>query len=156
MGLEIERKFLIKNDSWRKEADNGTLLRQGYLNSTAERTVRVRINGDEAYLTIKGKNENLTRKEFEYEIPADEAESLLELCEKPIIEKTRFLIKKNNHTWEIDIFGGENKGLQVAEIELNSEEEKFQKPTCLGDEVSHDSRYYNSSLISNPYSKWSD
>jgi adenylate cyclase len=154
MAFEIERKFLINDDSWNMDSDNGTLLRQGYLNSKAERTVRVRISGNKGILTIKGKNENLTRKEFEYQIPLDEAMNLLQLCEKPIIEKTRYLIIKDKHTWEIDVFEGENKGLIVAEIELTSEQETFEIPSWLGKEVSFETKYYNSSLIANPYSKW--
>ncbi len=154
MGLEIERKFLIKDDSWEKGAKKGISIKQGYLNSTAERTVRIRIYGDDAFLTVKGRNKNLTRKEFEYQIPLKEAFDLLDICEKPLIEKTRFLLSKNNSTWEIDVFEGKNKGLIVAEIELTTEEESFDSPSWLGREVSLDSKYYNSSLITNPYSNW--
>lgn len=154
MGIEIERKFKIKNDSWKKEADSGTWISQGYLNTAPERTVRVRIRGESAYLTIKGKNQNLSRKEFEYQIPVDEAKSLLELCESPIIEKTRYLLQQENLTWEIDIFGGVNQGLQVAEVELESEQQSIELPDWIGEEVSNDVRYYNSSLIANPYSTW--
>jgi adenylate cyclase len=125
-----------------------------YLNSTAERTVRVRVYGDKAFLTIKGKNQNLTRKEFEYEIPLEDAQNLLELCEKPIIEKTRFLLSQHTNIWEIDVFEGENKGLIVAEIELTSEEESIDIPSWVGEEVSTDSKYYNSSLLVNPYCSW--
>lgn len=152
--LEIERKFLIANDDWKQDVSNSTIIKQGYLNSTPERTVRIRVRGEKAYLTIKGKNENLTRKEFEYEIPLAEGNELLMLCEKPIIEKIRHLVKIEHHTWEIDVFDGENKGLIVAEIELTSENELFTKPNWLGDEVSNDVRYYNSALIRFPYSKW--
>jgi adenylate cyclase len=125
-----------------------------YLNSTAERTVRVRVYGDKAFLTIKGKNQNLTRKEFEYEIPLQDAQNLLELCEKPIIEKTRFLLSHHTNIWELDVFEGENKGLIVAEIELTSEEESINIPSWVGEEVSTDSKYYNSSLLANPYCNW--
>jgi adenylate cyclase len=125
-----------------------------YLNSKAERTVRVRIYGEKAFLTIKGKNQNLTRKEFEYEIPLLDAQNLLELCEKPIIEKIRFLLSHHTNTWEIDVFEGENKGLIVAEIELTSEEESINIPSWVGEEVSTDSKYYNSSLLVNPYCSW--
>ena len=154
MGLEIERKFLIKNDSWKNEIKKTVSIRQGYLNSEVERTVRIRIQGEQGVLTIKGKNQNVTRKEFEYQIPLDDAINLLSMCEKPIIEKTRFLIPSNRSTWEIDVFDGENKGLVIAEIELTSEEESFDIPNWLGEEVSSESKYYNSSLITNPYGNW--
>tara|TARA_B110001469_G_C9598385_1_gene297206 strand:- start:689 stop:1159 length:471 start_codon:yes stop_codon:yes gene_type:complete len=154
MGLEIERKFLIKDDSWKEDANKGTSIKQGYLNSKAERTVRIRIYGDNGVLTVKARRKNLSRKEFEYQIPLKDAFDMLNMCEKPIIEKTRFLISKNNSTWEIDVFEGINEGLIVAEIELTSEEESFDSPSWLGEEVSLDSKYYNSSLMTNPYSKW--
>ena len=154
MGLEIERKFLIKDDSWEKDVKEGISIKQGYLNSTAERTVRIRIYGDNGFLTVKGRNKSLTRKEFEYQIPLKDAFDMLDICEKPIIEKTRFLLSKNNSTWEIDVFEGKNEGLIVAEIELTSEKESFDSPSWLGEEVSLDSKYYNSSLITNPYSNW--
>ena len=154
MGLEIERKFLLKNNSWKKEIKETIFIRQGYLNSKVERTVRIRIQGEQGVLTIKGKNQNVTRKEFEYQIPLDDALHLISMCEKPIIEKTRFLISSNRCTWEIDVFNGENKGLVIAEIELSSEKESFDIPNWLGKEVSSESKYYNSSLITNPYSKW--
>ena len=154
MGLEIERKFLLKNNSWKKEIKETIFIRQGYLNSKVERTVRIRIQGEQGVLTIKGKNQNVTRKEFEYQIPLDDALHLISMCEKPVIEKTRFLISSNRCTWEIDVFDGENKGLVIAEIELSSEEESFDIPNWLGKEVSSESKYYNSSLITNPYSKW--
>jgi adenylate cyclase len=154
MGLEIERKFLIKNDAWKTAADNGTKIEQGYLNSNKERTVRVRIYGDAGFLTVKGKNNKLTRQEFEYNIPLVDAQELLKLCEKPLIEKTRYLIKENNHSWEIDIFEGENKGLEIAEIEIEKEKEEINYPDWLGKEVSNESKYYNSSLILRPYCKW--
>lgn len=154
MALEIERKFLIKNDSWRSRADNGTIIKQGYLNSAIERTVRVRIYGTKGVLTIKGKNENLTRKEFEYEIPLDEALSLIDLCENPVIEKTRYLLIDNGNIWEIDVFERENEGLIVAEIELKSEDQLFEIPEWLGKEVSTESKYFNSALISQPFCNW--
>ena len=154
MGLEIERKFLLKNDDWKNDVDKGTSIKQGYLNSHIERTVRVRVFGDKGFLTIKGKNENLSRTEFEYDIPLKEAEALLGLCEKPIIEKTRFLFHNQEDIWEIDVFEGENRGLIVAEIELQSEEQEVQLPEWIGEEVSHDNRYYNSSLINKPFSNW--
>ncbi len=154
MGLEIERKFLLKNDAWKAEADNGLEIKQGYLSSVIERTVRVRVIGEKGMLTVKGKTENLTRKEFEYEIPYEEAISLLDLCEKPIIEKKRYLVKRDNLTWEIDIFEGDNQGLHVAEVELESEAQSFELPDWAGNEVSQESKYYNSALITNPYNSW--
>ncbi|UZR99541.1 CYTH domain-containing protein [Chondrinema litorale] len=154
MGVEIERKFLIKNDSWKSSADNGVQIKQGYLNSDKNRTVRVRVYGETGFLTIKGKNENLTRQEFEYEIPLDDANNLLELCEMPIIEKMRYIIVDQGNNWELDVFEGENKGLLVAEIELNSEDHQLELPAWVGEEVSTDPKYYNSSLISNPYKNW--
>lgn len=154
MGFEIERKFLLKNANWRKLVNEKTLIRQGYLNSDAERTVRVRVRDRTAFLTIKGKTQNTTRQEFEYEIPIDDADSLLKLCEPPLIEKTRFIVKYQGKTWEIDEFEGENRGLTVAEIELSSEDESFDLPDWIGKEVSHDRRYFNSSLIKKPFSSW--
>ena len=154
MPTEIERKFLLKNDSWKQQVEKSTVLKQGYLNSHAQRTVRIRIAGNLAFLTIKSKSEGISRQEFEYEIPVSEAESLLQICEQPLIEKTRHLVTIQNHTWEIDVFEGENKGLILAEIELNSETEIFEKPDWIGQEVSEDNRYYNSQLIQHPFAKW--
>ncbi len=125
MALEIERKYLLKNDNWKSKADAGTVIKQGYLNAAKERTVRVRIYGDQGFLTIKGKNEGISRAEFEYNIPLNEAMSMLEICEKPLIEKTRYLYLEAGNTWEIDVFEGDNKGLEIAEIELKSEDQKF-------------------------------
>lgn len=152
MGTEIERKFLLKNEGWRSVVTSKTTIKQGYLNSKKERTVRIRVRGEKGYLTIKGKSINATRQEFEYEIPISDAESMLLLCEKPIIEKVRSLITVKNKTWEIDEFEGENKGLIVAEIELKTEKEIFTIPPWIGKEVTLDSRYFNSNLISHPYS----
>lgn len=154
MSKEIERKYLLKNNDWRKLSTSSFKIKQGYLNSNIERTVRVRRIGDKALLTIKSKNEGITRSEYEYEIPVKDAISLLDLCEKPIIEKTRSIVVFENKTWEIDEFEGENKGLIIAEIELSSENEKFILPDWIGKEVSDDVRYYNSSLILNPYCTW--
>lgn len=154
MGIEIERKFLLKNEDWRSEVTSNTIIKQGYLNSDKERTVRVRVRNKKGYLTIKGESKNATRQEFEYEIPISEAISMLLLCIKPIIEKTRYLVLIGDKTWEIDEFYGENKGLILAEIELEKEEEKFRIPSWIGEDVTHDSRYFNSSLITHPYSKF--
>lgn len=154
MGLEIERKFLLKDDTWKAEADNGLEIKQGYLSSVIERTVRVRVIGGKGVLTVKGKTDNLTRKEFEYEIPFNEAISLLDLCETPIIEKKRYLVKRDSLVWEIDIFEGENEGLKVVEVELDSESQSFELPDWAGNEVSKESKYYNSALIANPFKNW--
>ena len=154
MGVEIERKFLLKNEDWRSEVRSKTTIKQGYLNSEKERTVRIRVRNDKGYLTVKGENKNATRQEFEYEIPVEDAESMLLLCQKPIIEKIRSLITVEGKTWEIDDFGGENQGLILAEIELEYEDEQFIIPSWIGEEVTDDPRYFNSSLITHPYSKF--
>lgn len=154
--LEIERKFLVTSDAFKKEAFAQNRIAQGYLSAVPERTVRVRIKGDKGFLTIKGgSNESgLSRFEWEKEIPVDEATALLKLCEKGVIDKTRFEVKKGNHVFEIDEFYGENEGLIMAEIELQSETESFEKPSWLGEEVTNDPRYYNSYLSNNPYKNW--
>ena len=154
MGKEIERKYLIKEDTWRKNA-SGTTYRQGYLSTVKERTVRVRTIDDKGFLTIKGITIGATRREYEYEIPmADANEMLDELCEKPIIEKTRFKISHAGLTWEIDEFAGVNQGLIVAEVELESEDQNIDFPPWVGEEVSGDHRYFNSNLIANPFVNW--
>ncbi len=154
MAKEIERKFLLKSDGWRKGA-KGILFRQGYLSTHKERTVRVRVEGDRARLTIKGITEGASRSEYEYDLPLSDANELLdELCEQPIIEKTRYRVAAGEHEFEIDEFHGSNEGLVVAEIELASEQEGFQRPQWLGQEVTEDPRYYNANLVRNPYSSW--
>jgi adenylate cyclase len=154
MSLEIERKFLVRDASW-KEGAHGVLLRQGYLSSHAERIVRVRIEGDAAVMTIKGRTVGATRGEWEYSIPLDDARVFLDsLCEKPIIEKTRYRIPYAGMLWEVDEFHGENAGLVVAEIELQSEDQPFERPAWVGEEVTHDSRYANANLLRHPFSKW--
>ena len=154
--IEIERKFLTTSDAFKKEAFTQNRITQGYLSSVSGRTVRVRIKGDKGFLTIKGaSNESgLSRYEWEKEISVDEAAALLKLCEKGIIDKTRFEVKIGSHIFEIDEFYGENEGLIMAEIELKSETETFEKPVWLGKEVTNDKRYYNSYLSQNPFSKW--
>lgn len=155
MATEIERKFLLKDSSWKELADKGTHYSQGYLVGSEAASVRVRIQGERAYLNIKSATIDITRQEFEYEIPLDEASEMLNtLCEKPLIDKVRYLIKNDNHVWEIDVFSGENEGLVVAEIELSDKEESFDKPEWLGEEVSDDVRYYNVCLVKNPYKDW--
>jgi adenylate cyclase len=154
--IEIERKFLVTSEAFKKEAFSQNRIAQGYLSSVPGRTVRVRIKGDKGFLTIKGaSNESgLSRFEWEKEIPVDEAKELLKLCEKGVIDKTRFEVKIGHHVFEVDEFYGENEGLIVAEIELKSETETFEKPNWLGKEVTNDNRYYNSYLSKNPYKNW--
>lgn len=154
--LEIERKFLVTSDSYKKEAFSKKRIIQGYLSSNPERTVRVRIKENKAYLTIKGSSNasGMSRFEWEKEIAVDEAKNLLLLCEKGVIDKTRFEVKVGVHTYEVDEFYGENKGLEMAEIELKSETEEFEKPDWLGIEVTNDKRYYNSYLSKNPFQNW--
>jgi adenylate cyclase len=154
--VEIERKFLVSSNAFKEEAFTQNRIKQGYLNSVPERTVRVRIKGEKGFLTIKGiSNESgLSRFEWEKEIPVDEAEKLLLLCETGVIDKTRFEIKMGGHIFEVDEFYGENEGLVMAEIELKSESETFEKPNWLGQEVTNDKRYYNSYLSNNPFKKW--
>ncbi|MEJ2135304.1 MAG: CYTH domain-containing protein [Desulfofustis sp.] len=154
MGIEIERKFLLVGTTWKHLAP-GTSYRQGYLNSAKERTVRVRTIDDKGFLTIKGISVGAARVEYEYEIPLADAKHLLDdLCEKPIIEKNRYKISHSGFVWEVDEFFGENEGLVVAEIELESEDQPFEKPEWVGEEVTGDSRYFNSNLIKNPFIKW--
>ena len=155
MANEIERKFLVKGE-FKNLASKETRIVQGYLSSIPERTVRVRIKGDKGFITIKGigNTSGATRYEWEKEIPTDEVEELLKICEPGVIDKTRYLVKVGNHTFEVDEFYGENQGLTVAEIELSSESEDFVKPEWLGDEVTGDTKYYNSMLMKNPFTKW--
>lgn len=156
MAVEIERKFLVKSDAWRTLAE-GKLYCQGYMLTAPGKTVRVRIVGDQGYLTIKGPSNGTTRAEFEYLIPVEDAtEMLTTLCEKPLIEKKRYKIFIDDLTWEVDEFLGENQGLILAEVELEEEDQVIKLPEWIGQEVSNDSRYYNSSLVKNPYCQWSD
>lgn len=154
MAIEIERKFLVINDNWRNEVNKKYTIKQGYLSSVPERTVRVRTKNEKGFITIKGASENITRIEFEYEIPLLDAAKLLSLCELPIIEKIRYEIDFEGKSWEVDEFWGANKGLIVAELELYSEQEKFVIPEWIGLEVSNDPRFYNSHLVQKPYSLW--
>ncbi len=154
MAKEIERKFLVTGDEWRKGAV-GSVYRQGYLCRTPERTVRVRLAAGRGFVTIKGKTTGAVRDEFEYEIPAADAEAMLtDLCEKPLIEKTRYLVKHAGLTWEIDEFHGDNAGLIVAEVELQAADQRITKPAWVGREVTDDPRYYNASLVIRPFNTW--
>lgn len=153
MGIEIERKFLVKDDSWKTDADTGRVCRQGYLLSDQGMTVRVRVIGAQGFLTIKGPTIGITRKEFEYEIPAVDAEALLALCGN-LVEKVRYLVPHAGLVWELDVFAGGNEGLVMAEIELESEGRKFELPAWAGEEVSGDHRYYNAYLSAHPFTGW--
>lgn len=153
---EIERKFLVLSDAFKGEAERNYAIAQGYLNSDPARTVRVRIKGDKGFLTIKGLSDaaGVTRFEWEKEIALAEANLLLDLCEKGSIVKTRYEVRVGQHTFEVDVFEGENAGLMVAEIELSHADEPFEKPYWLGEEVTGDNRYYNASLSRKPYGDW--
>ena len=154
--IEIERKFLVKSDAYKEQSETKEKIIQGFLSSVPERTVRVRVKGSLAFLTIKGigNASGTTRFEWEKEISIDEAADLFHLCEPGMIKKIRYHVAVGNHTFEVDEFHGENKGLLVAEIELNSEDETFEKPEWLGEEVTGDAKYYNSSLTKKPYTNW--
>lgn len=153
MGREIERKFLVTGDGWRRSA--GVEFRQGYLSTVKERSVRVRLAGGRGTLTIKGASEGAARAEYEYEIPPGDAAELLDrLCERPLIEKRRTTLDHAGLTWEVDEFLGENEGLIVAEIELRSEDQEFDRPGWVGAEVTEDARYFNANLVRHPYREW--
>jgi adenylate cyclase len=155
MATETERKFLLRNDSWRADADAGAAIMQGYLANTHDCTVRVRVQGDSAWLTVKGPSETISRAEFEYPVPvADATEMLDSLAARPFIEKLRYRVVVAEHCWEIDVFGGDNLGLVVAEIELTSAEETFVRPDWVGREVSDDARYFNAALVKRPFLTW--
>ena len=155
-GLEIERKFLVNGDDYKRQAYSSSRIQQGYICSGHGRTVRVRIRDARGYLTIKGpaRNGGFGHYEFEKEITLTEAEELMRLCEPGIIDKTRYLVKSGQHTFEVDEFYGENEGLVMAEVELGSEDEPYEKPDFIGKEVTGDRRYYNSHLRENPFSLW--
>ncbi len=156
--IEIERKFLVCSDAFKKMARASKAIAQGYLNSNPERTVRVRIEGDKGFLTIKGKGNDsgMSRFEWEKEIPLEEAQQLLSLCEGGVIEKTRFEVPVGTHLFEVDVFSGENEGLVMAEVELQTETERFEQPNWIGKEVTNDQRYYNAYLSKHPYENWLD
>jgi adenylate cyclase len=155
MATEVERKFLIKNDAWRDQVESEVHIMQGYLANNAGLTVRVRVKGDEAFLTVKGATEGISRAEFEYPIPVEDAESMLEeLAISPPVDKVRYKIPVGDHVWELDVFAGENAGLVMAEVELGAEDEAFEMPAWAGEEVSADPRYYNVNLARNPYKRW--
>lgn len=155
MAREIERKFLLASDAWRNRIERSERMVQGYLNDQGPVSVRVRVVGDRAWLNIKSRTLGISRDEFEYEIPLADAERMLDhLTTGPLIDKTRHLVTHGDHRWEIDEFHGENEGLVVAEVELEHVDQPFARPAWLGEEVSQDARYYNVSLVKNPYSRW--
>jgi len=150
---EIERKFLVRGQGWKVDSPS-VRIRQGFLATEKERTVRIRIAGNQAFLTVKGAQQGITRQEFEYEIPVADAEKILQLCLRPVIEKRRYLVPHQGMTWEVDEFLGDNEGLVVAEIELQREDQGFARPDWLGQEVSRDPRYLNANLVRSPYKEW--
>ena len=154
MAKEIERKFLVRGNSWRGQ-DGGKRYRQGYLSTVKERTVRVRTTGDKGFITIKGESVSTTRSEYEYEIPLVDANEMLDrLCERPLIEKTRYRVSHEGLAWEIDEFEGDNRGLTIAEVELKDETQSVTLPGWIGQEVTGDHRYFNANLVANPFSQW--
>jgi adenylate cyclase len=154
MASEIEHKFLVRDDSWRASVSGRRVLRQGYLTTGQDITVRVRTEGDRAWITIKGPTAGIRRAEFEYPIPPADADDLLTLCQGRVVEKTRHLVPHQSNLWEIDVFDGSNLGLVLAEIELSSESEPFELPAWVGPEVSDDRRYFNARLAIEPFSSW--
>lgn len=154
MAKEIERKFLVRGNTWRGQ-DGGKRYRQGYLSTVKERTVRVRTTGDKGFITIKGESVGATRSEYEYEIPLADANEMLDrLCERPLIEKTRYRVSHEGLAWEIDEFEGDNRGLIIAEVELKDETQSVTLPGWIGQEVTGDHRYFNANLVANPFSQW--
>jgi adenylate cyclase len=155
MATEIERKFLLASDDWRREVTEHTDLVQGYLSRSANSAIRVRINGEQAHLNVKHTVDGIHRLEYEYPIPIEDAREMLErVALRPLIDKTRHHVRRGRHLWEIDEFHGDNAGLVVAEVELSAADEDFERPAWLGKEVSDDVRYYNSNLSEHPYSQW--
>ncbi len=155
MGTEVERKFLVRNENWRRHCDAGALLKQGYLANNERCSVRVRVSNGQAWINMKSATLGVERLEFEYPIPHGDAEQILEaLCVTPFIEKTRYRVPLAGHIWEVDVFAGENAGLVIAEIELTQADAAFEKPDWAGAEVSDDPRYYNVCLVKHPYKSW--
>ena len=152
MGIEIERKFLTTGDEWRNA--NATYCCQGYLNPDKQRTVRVRIAGDKAMLTIKGPTAGASRQEFEYQIPVEDAQQMMKLVDGPVVTKNRYIVEHSGLVWEVDEFLGDNEGLVVAEVELESEQQEIEFPDWVGEEVTSDKRYFNSSLSVKPFKEW--
>ena len=157
MGTEIERKFLVTSDDWRDGARAGAFYQQGYLSSAESCSIRVRVSDKRAFLNIKSATLNITRTEYEYPLPLDDAREILDhLCTGPLIEKTRYFVPYGGFEWEVDVFEGDNQGLVVAEIELEHADQAFDKPSWAGNEVSEDARYYNVCLAKHPFKDWPD
>ncbi|MEJ2622750.1 MAG: CYTH domain-containing protein [Candidatus Thiodiazotropha sp.] len=155
MALEIERKFLVINDKWKDSVVSEAVIKQGYLATTEQANVRVRVDGDVANINIKGRTEGISRREYEYPIPLDEAQELLDhLLSGAAIDKIRYKVRCGDHVWDLDLFHGANQGLVVAEIELSQEDEAFVMPDWAGEEVSGDARYYNANLVKHPFCEW--
>ena len=154
MGLEIERRFLVRTHAWRDIAGAGTAFKQGYLCTTKERTVRIRLAGERAWITIKGRSRGAVRPEFEYAIPSPDASELLGLCGSTVIDKTRYRVRYADHVWDVDEFAGANAPLVLAEVELAAEDEAVEIPGWVGDEVTGEARYQNSQLSRRPFSSW--
>ena len=157
MAMEVERKFRVVGDAWRAEVTGATRIVQGYIAQTGRATVRVRIKGERAFLTLKGASQGISRREFEYEVPLDDAEAMLaELVTGPVVDKVRHLVGVGAHTWEVDVFAGDNAPLVMAEVELGGPDEPFVRPEWAGRDVSEDPRYYNANLAREPYSQWAE
>ena len=155
MPIEIERKFLLANNNWREAVKTSFRIRQGYMGEIGKASIRIRIQGEQANINVKSATLSMRRMEYEYAIPLNEAQEMLEqLCEHPQVNKTRYIVEQGKHKWEIDEFYGENEGLLVAEIELSDEAEVFEKPEWIGKEVTEDPRYYNVNLIKHPFKDW--
>jgi len=155
MAVEIERKYLVINDKWKSSVDSESTLKQGYLATVPKASIRVRVANDKAHLNIKSVTLGISRSEYEYEIPLEDGEEMLaNLTTDPIIDKVRYRVRCGDHTWDLDLFHGDNEGLIVAEIELASEDEVFEVPEWVGEEVSGDPKYYNASLVKHPYCDW--
>jgi adenylate cyclase len=155
MATEIERKFLVRSDAWRDRVESASRITQGYLAADPQVTVRVRLRGDQAYLTIKGEAKGISRSEFEYPIPVGDAAAMLHgLCSLPPVDKVRHLLRVGGHLWELDVFEGANAGLVMAEVELAAEDEDFEVPDWAGEEVTGDPRYYNAYLARHPFTRW--
>ena len=155
MAIEIEKKFLLLSDDWKKAVTDSRIIQQGYFGPAGKASIRVRISGDEANINIKSATLDIVRKEFEIPVPLEDArEMITNLCQQPVIKKTRYYVPVGVHVWEVDVFEGDNEGLVVAEIELSSVDEEFDKPEWLGEEVSNDKRYYNVCLVENPFKNW--
>ncbi|MBV2121972.1 MAG: CYTH domain-containing protein [Candidatus Thiodiazotropha sp. (ex Ctena orbiculata)] len=155
MALEIERKFLVINDKWKESVISEAVIKQGYLATTEQANVRVRVDGDEANINIKGRTVGIRRREYEYPIPLDEAQELLDhLVSGAVIDKVRYKVRCGEHIWDLDLFHGANQGLVMAEVELSQEDEAFVMPAWAGEEVSGDTRYYNANLVKHPFCDW--